>query len=335
MKRWSHHWALVIMVSLAGSAACKGTDAPAPQPSVPTPTITPPAGPGSAGSASAGSGSAAADPWTQQQAPTPKDPIKKPFFWSAEKDGKTTYLLGTMHMGVDAEVRLPKIVWDKLDAAPTFAMETDLSDPGLMKLMMRESGTLQEDLGPVYWKKLEDAIGPAQAKAMNGMKPMGAASLIALQNLPKTAPMDGVLLGRAMNQKKQIVFLEKAALEVAVLERHMNLKMLKMMLDTVEKSAAQTKQMLEVYLAGDADAIIATNEEQRKDALAHGFTAAEYEEQMEDILYRRNTAWIEPIEKLHAAGGGFVAVGAMHLVGKRSVNEMLEKRGFKLTRITP
>ncbi|MBA3821915.1 MAG: TraB/GumN family protein [Deltaproteobacteria bacterium] len=339
MQRGPGRLALVTLIALAG-IACKKSSPPAEQ-TPPAPVVIADAATGSATGSAVGSGAGAAaagsgqDPWSKSAAPAPKDPIARPFLWSAEQDGKTTYFLGTMHLGVDAESRLPKLVWDKLDAAPTFAMETDLSDPSLASIGQRKSGTLHEDLGPVYWKKLEDAITPAMAKAVDHMKPLIAATLLSLQHLPKTSPMDGVLHGRALNQKKQIVFLEAASEEVAILEKHMNLRTLKMMLDTADQSAAQTKEMLDAYLAGDADKIVSITESQRGDAVAHGFTAAEYEQQMEDLLYKRNASWIAPIEKLHAGGGGFVAVGAMHLVGKRSVLDMLEKRGFKITRLAP
>src|SRR5207253_6683848 len=41
-----------------------------------------------------------ADPWSAQK-PAQKDPLPHPLFWAVEKDGKTTYFLGTMHAGVD------------------------------------------------------------------------------------------------------------------------------------------------------------------------------------------------------------------------------------------
>jgi uncharacterized protein YbaP (TraB family) len=54
---------------------------------------------------------------------------------------------------------------------------------------------------------------------------------------------------------------------------------------------------------------------------------------MEEMLYQRNASWIAEIEQMHAQGGGFIAVGAMHLLGKRSVLELLAARGYKITRI--
>lgn len=316
---------LVMFVSLVGTS-CKKTE----QRSEAPPT-TPPAK--VEVKVDAAAPALADDPWKKPEAT--KDPLKKVFFWSAEKDGKTTYLLGTMHMGIDAETRLPQIVWDKLDAQPIFAMEADVSDPKLAQMMLRTSGTLREELGEEYWKKLEKLVGPAMAAQLERTTAVGAAALLMLKDLPKTAAMDGVLLGRAINQKKKIVYLEEAMLQMQVLQKHMNLKALKMMIDTGEKAAAQAKAMLDAYLAGEPSAILKVTEEQKVDALKHGFTEKEYTEQMEDILYKRNAAWIPVLEKLHAEGGGFVAVGALHLIGPRSVNELLEKRGFKLALVTP
>jgi uncharacterized protein YbaP (TraB family) len=316
---------LVMLVSLVGTTtACKTAEksskAP-PKVTVPTPKVDD------------GSAGATADPWKQQAAK--KDPLKAILFWSAEKDGKTTYFLGTMHMGVEPETRLPQIVWDKLDAAKTFAMEADISDPKLAKMFMRNGGTLHEDLGDEYWTKLEAAVGPGMAAQMDRMTPMAAAAMMSLKDLPKTAPMDGVLLGRAMNQKKSIVYLEEGSLQAAVLMKHMDMKALKMMIDTYAESAAQSKAMLDSYVAGDPDAILKLNDSQKADSLKHGYTEAEYEVQMEDMLYKRNASWIAGLEKLHAEGNGFVAVGALHLIGPKSVLDSLANKGFKITRLTP
>lgn len=283
-----------------------------------------------------GSGSAGgeADPWTTPE--VKKDPIQRPFLWSAEKDGKTSYLLGTIHIGVDAEQKLPQVVFDKLDASTTFAMETDTTDPALASMGKRTSGTLQNDLGPVYWKKLETVVGANVAQAINNMKPMIAATLLSLRGLPTTPPMDGVLHGRAKRLGKQIVYLETAASQAAVLEKHMTVKALKIMLDDPEKGVEQTKRLLDAYLVGDEVAFDKLNEEQRADALENGYTAAEYDQFIEDINYTRNANWVPTIEKLHADQAPvFIAVGALHLLGKRSVLDLLAQKGFKVTRVQP
>jgi uncharacterized protein YbaP (TraB family) len=240
-----------------------------------------------------------------------------------------------MHMGVEAETRLPQIVWDKLDRAKTFAMEADTSDPKLLETMIRKTGKLRDELGAEYWKKLETHVGADTAAQFDQLTPTGAAAMMALKDLPKTSPMDGVLLGRATNQKKKIVYLEEGMLQATVLAKHMGLRALKVMIETIAKGSEQTKEMLDAYLAGDPDGILKVTESQRVDALAHGYTEAEYTEQMDDILYKRNASWIDAIEKMHTEGDAFVAVGALHLIGPKSVLELLEKKGYKITRVTP
>ena len=305
----------VTMVALLGGAACKRSPEPTPQPQPPVAPV------------------AAHDPW--QGSIPEKAPLPRPLLWSADKDGKTSYFLGTMHVGVDPEARLPRLVWDKLDGSPTFAVETDVTDPALASIGGRAGGTLHDELGPDYWKKLELAITPQVARVLDGKSAMIPATMLALRGLPMTPPMDGVLLGRAKNRQKQVVYLEAASLQAAILEKHMNAKALKMMLDDLATLERQSKEMLAAYLAGDEAKIEAITEAQRKDALAHGYTPAEYDASMEDLLYRRNASWITAIEKLHAAGGGFVAVGAMHLIGPRSVLELLQQKGFRIERLVP
>src|SRR3954466_11390309 len=170
----------VLAVACTKSApAPTGDKAPAPSA---TPAPDPVRKPAAAPTASA------PDPWTK--APPKKDPLPHPLFWKIEKDGKTSYALGTIHVGVDPESRLPQVVWDKLDGEKEFAMETDLSDPALTKILECNNCSLKRDLGPTYWKKLEDVITPAVASKLEPMKPMVAATMMSMRGLPMTTQMD-------------------------------------------------------------------------------------------------------------------------------------------------
>jgi uncharacterized protein YbaP (TraB family) len=325
----------VTFAAALGIVACKkstpATD-PTPPPVTekvqakePTSPPTPSTGSGTAG--------ATADPWSK---PAPKkDPLARPLFWSIEKDGITSYALGTIHVGVDAEARLPEIVWSKLDAAKSFAMETDLTDPALQKILVCTGCSLKKDLGDKHWAKLEEVLGKDVAARIETMKPMVAATMMSLRGLPSTTQMDTLLLARAQRANKSIVYLELAEHEAAVLEKVMNVKALKAMLDDVEGGLENTKKMLDAYVSGDEVAMVKMSDAERTHALAHGYTAAEYDESMKVVLYDRNAAWIAPIEKLHAAGGGFIAVGAMHLVGPKNVLELLTAKGYKVSRVAP
>jgi uncharacterized protein YbaP (TraB family) len=327
--------ARLLIPLLAVAAACQKHSAPAATPP-PTP-VAPTSAPGAQAGAS-GSGSAAtpaADPWAATTAR--KDPISHPLLWAIEKDGTTTYAFGTMHQGVDPETKLPQIVWDKLDAAKTFAMETDLSDTSLAaELITRKDGkTLHGELGNSYWQKLEAALTPDVAGSLDHATPAVAATLVSMRGLPTTAAMDGVMVAHAQNRGEKILYLEPAEKQVHLLIKWMDVWVLEEMLDDFTEFVQQQKDLLAAYLAGDDNKMIELSDAERVDWKKAGRSDAEYDRMMEDMLYQRNASWIDEIEQMHAQGGGFIAVGAMHLIGKRSVLELLAKRGYKVTRLSP
>jgi uncharacterized protein YbaP (TraB family) len=274
--------------------------------------------------ATTGSGSAAA---------APARPPVTPYLFKADKDGKTTYLLGTMHLGVDPE-RLPASVYAKLDAATTLVVETDLTDPAALKIGLRSDGsTLDVELGPEYWAKFVAVVGETMAGAARHMSMMAAASLLEASMLPQTAPMDLILVGRAKNASKPIAYLESISSQVAVLGKWMDARAVKYMLDHLEHGKKAALEGLAAYEAGDDKLLDKMMDS--KDWVDSGRTEAELVQFKEDLLYGRNAAWIPRLEQLHAEagpGGVFVAVGAAHLLGPRSVIELLTQRGFTITR---
>lgn len=268
-----------------------------------------------------------------QAAPT--GPLPHPLLWSAEKDGRTTYLFGTMHAGIDATTRLPAIVWRKLDASRAFAMETDLDGAAASPAFARTTQSLREALGPAYWAKLEAALGPDAARDVEYLPAMVPAASLSLRGLPPTPAMDRVLSARAAGEHKPIVYLEPPDRQLAALARWFDVKALRMLLDELPTGEQHARALVAAYVAGDERTMLALNDDEKAEALRHGYTADEYDREMADLLYDRNAAWIAPIEQLHAEGGGFVAVGALHLVGPRSVLDLLAHRGYRITRLAP
>lgn len=257
--------------------------------------------------------------------------LGKPLLWSVQKDGRTTYLLGTMHAGFNAEKQLPKWVWDKLTAATALAVETNVTDPRLMSMGVRQDGkSLRDELGEEYYRKLVAELG--EGSALDRMTPAGAISVLQLKNFPPAMAMDLMLLGEAESAGKKIVYLEDALHQLAVLDKWMDVRALKVSLDQLAKGKQQAAALLAAYVAGD-EVKLGKLAEQREEFLATGRTEAEYAEMMSDVLYRRNASWIEAIEKLHREEQAVVAVGALHLIGEQSVLKLLRARGYQIARV--
>ena len=315
--------AAVILV--AALAACKKSE-PRKQAAEPAPAPT---------AAPAAPAATAPDPWAAPApAPGSMPVIAKPFFYEATKDGHTLYLLGTMHLGIDAERQLPTWVLAKLDGARAFAMETDVSDPSVVKLLIRSDGKkLSDELSPEDWTKLKSVIGDNVAESMNTMKPFATLTTVAMKDLPMTSPMDAVLFQRAKAAGKPIVFLEEVSSQLAAIDPFATAADVHALLANLDHSRTQSLQMVKDYVAGDAAAINAMFEDQRL-WLAAGRDPARFGDFVDATLRVRNQAWIAPLEQLAADGGGFVAVGAAHLIGPSNVPDLLAARGFSVRRMT-
>jgi uncharacterized protein YbaP (TraB family) len=262
------------------------------------------------------------------------DTITRPFLWRAEKDGKTTWLFGTMHLGVDGERQLPPWVAEKIAGASAFVMEADVSDAGVVSraLLRTDGGTLRTDLGPAHWKKLEAAIGAGLAQGFDGMRPFAVLTLLLAKDLPMTPPMDSWLVGRAQVAGKPIHYLETVGDQIAMIDPWMTAADIKAMLDNPELSKQSATTLLAAYLAGDGDTLGAMFEDQTLWRAA-GRKPETFPAYLDALLANRNRAWVPQLEQLHAGGGAFVAVGAGHLVGPGNVLDLLAARGFQITRV--
>src|SRR5215212_7933439 len=80
-----------------------------------------------AGTARDSTGALVAAPTPIPRAAGAADPnaITRPFLWKAEKGGTTSWLFGTLHLGVNADTQLPSWVLDKIGTVATFVMEAD------------------------------------------------------------------------------------------------------------------------------------------------------------------------------------------------------------------
>lgn len=319
-------WAALAVAALVG---CKSGDAPAP------------AAKSVAGSGTGGSG-AAVDPWNDDRPkalPPPKvtRPLDAPFVWKATRDGKTTYLFGTVHGGVNAEHRIPLWVWDYFDHSTTLVEEANLQQLDIIQWTVRPDGspTLHEELGDAYWKMLEDTVTPmmagfldTQATAVAALRVSGYGGGVADRN---AGSMDGELLVRAQGLAKKIEFLETGAFQSQLFGELFDLATLKRLLDRRDQLKSLNPAFISTYLGGDEDALTTTSRAQFAVQCEDDAGTAHL---LDRLLLSRNKSWIPTIEKLHAAGGAFVAVGALHLVGEGSVVQLLRSRGFTVERAT-
>jgi uncharacterized protein YbaP (TraB family) len=261
-------------------------------------------------------------------------PVEKPFLWRVDGKNGPTYLFGTIHVGVNAETELPPSVWKAFNEAKVFAMEADLGKIDYGKVMalsqMPAGDKLSKHLSKEQFDLLLKLSGTPAAQ-LDSMQPwfsMIAVLQRAAAEFMITA-MDLVFQKKASEQKKRLVYLEAADDQMEIIAKSLDAKVLARSLDqmikekktTLDDLKQQIRDLMAAYRKGD------TSYDFTKDS---GLTGPAL---LEKILYERNRNWMPEIEKLVAEGNAFIAVGAMHLIGEKSVLDLLDKKGIKAVRI--
>lgn len=262
--------------------------------------------------------------------------------WRLDKDGRTSWLYGTVHVSrVDWAVPGAFIQY-ALEASDVVALELDPADPELGRLFAAGGDAERQQR---VLEGLQPRIAALAQRAC--LRPEGVAALRPLfqlmmlgmtearrEGLHAEIGVDAVLYGMARSLGKEFVALESPAAQLAAMvpdteddER----VLVERGVQDLESGASrdQLAELLRAWAAGDAARLASyaqwcgcldTPAEQR------------HYRRLNDL---RNPAMADKVAALHTAGQRvFVAVGALHMTGPHAMQELLRERGFAVERIT-
>nr|WP_314433295.1 TraB/GumN family protein [uncultured Brevundimonas sp.] len=279
------------------------------------------------------------------EAPAAPAPIARaagdgPALWAIRDADSTIYLYGTVHMLKDGTA------WgsDKVDAAFNSASQvwfevTDPDDQSALAPLFQQYG-LSPDKPLSSWLTPQEKATFDTAVRTVGMspeqidpaRPWFAALMIATGPLKATGyvPENSVelnLRARALAAGKSIHGLETLDQQVGGLARMSDegqMTYLRSYLATYATAADQMDRVVAGWTTGDATAM---------DRFAFENGRAISEEVHQIFLARRNADWAEQIETLlKGSGVSFIAVGAAHLAGDDSLQQLLAAKGVAVTR---
>lgn len=270
-----------------------------------------------------------------------RDDRDRGLLWRIEKDGRTSWLYGTIHAAERGWVLPGPAVREALRRADRIALEVDLMDPavagGLAAAVMPGPNTppLPEPLARRLRVQSEALCADA---SLARLRP--EIQLVSLVGLAaRTAGIDpayGIdlfLAGLARAMDKKVVSLESAEAQIALLVS-----------DDPAKVARTLDEGLRQLEGGQARTIIATltrawAEGQLETLRDYGswcdcLKTAEDRADYARIVDGRNPALADGIAAQHAAGHSvFAAVGVLHMVGAQGLPALMESRGFRVTRL--
>jgi uncharacterized protein YbaP (TraB family) len=260
--------------------------------------------------------------------------VKAPFFYRVEKDGQTSWLLGTRHIGIPF-AKFPAVVHDTLRGARLAVFEIAPGDHSPRDTSPKVD--IAEALGSDSWAHYRELVGSAEADAHRKSRPMIAALAVALMYDDPTAMLENEMQAEIAPLHIPEQGLETAAFQHDVLIKLFDLRTLKAFVSVTKDRAelrSDAEKGIRDYCEGSKED--APIDDRTKQALEKvGYTDADIAGFEDQLVYSRNAAWIPKLEDLFAQGGVFVAVGAGHLRGPKGVPALLQARGYTVTRVTP
>lgn len=261
--------------------------------------------------------------------------LAKPFFWSVSSHEKPAgFLLGTVHVAVDARKELPASVWKAFQESDCFVMEADqdaMDSQAVLAMAKQPAGKrLSQQLKPATWEALTKRLQTmVPAPVLDGSQAWFAGLAYMQTLLPRDVPpMDGVLLADARKAGKKVQFLEDWREAMTAFAGVTTAEDLEDIVGNDAESKKELEALVMAYRSGSEasieGAIRASNE--------RGAGAARAAEKEKALLEGRNKAWLPRLAKILREGKCFVAVGAGHLVGAKGLPKLLEGEGYALRR---
>ena len=262
----------------------------------------------------------------------------------SRNDSATVYVGGTVHILKQTLYPLPEQYQQAYDASQNLVFEVDLSryapaqvQNKTMQYAQLSEGSLRQSLPTETYQALVDAgllygmpVGQMQNfKPMLAFQQLGVLGMFALGYDPAFGvdhyfgqlgerDAEHILQLETLEQQLSLLFNQPLDVQVAVLEQALE------ELDSLETT---TSALVRAYFHGDDATLFALMDEQAGDhPLTKAFNA--------QLIDQRNRNMAKKIKGyLDTNESYFVLVGAAHLVGPTSIIALLQRAGFKGTRL--
>ena len=271
----------------------------------------------------------------QQQA------VDRGALWSLDRDGRRSYLYGSIHLGKFAwTVPGPKLreAWE---ATRRLAVEIDIADPGfpaaLMQAQARAAALL---LSPDEQARLDAQADAAclPRQALAALHPvLQATTYISLagrhDGLDPAFGQEQALLALARASGRPVLALETVERQLEVLlpsDKLAARRLLRQSLDSLERKEARGSllRLSSAWERGDLVSIATPA------LLCQCQPSAEELAFLTQLNDARNPHLAQRIADEHAKGEALLAVvGLLHMTGPQALPKLLERQGFKVQRV--
>ncbi len=262
------------------------------------------------------------------------------FLWRIARDGRVSYLYGTLHVALWQWMYPGPRIARALAASDTVALELDMLDPDILRRLAAGMAAdpaehLPDALAERLRRQVDAACLPRQAMlALAPAVQMAALTTLAARRdgLDPAFAIDSFLAGFARAKGKAVLSLESPELQLALLKGEASTAPQELDSALRQLELGQARPMLvriaQVWAEGRADELA------RYEQWCECVDTESDRASLKRLLDDRNPALAWRIDAEHAAGRRvFAAVGALHMVGPLGLPALLAQRGYDVQRV--
>jgi uncharacterized protein len=264
--------------------------------------------------------------------------------WKATRDGRTSYLFGTIHVGkLDWAMPGPQLR-EALRATDVIALEIDPTDAALMaRIAQPQARSVPSAISDAHKRRLARSLDaaclPREVRpAIDGQHPVLQTLTLAVlearwEGLEIGYSQEFMLAGFARAAARRIVSLETPEMQLDALMPRTAAELAQAVggaLDQLESGQGRRTiaRLAAAWARGDFDDLAAY--ERWCECVQSDADRA----QMARLLDARNPGLADRIEALHRDGARvFAGVGALHMVGPNALPALLRGKGFQVERV--
>ena len=260
--------------------------------------------------------------------------------WRIEgSNAPASHVFGTVHLADPRVTSLPPEVTREFNQARSLTLEAGLDPASVLVLAGRMVFDDGRDLPGVAGVELFNRAARLTAglglpePMVRLFRPWAVALLLSVPPQDPLNVLDLVLARLAAEQGKPVHELESMDEQISVFEgmsQQDQVALLKQAVDEYERMPRLIRRVVDAYLARDLAGIWRISQE--------SVDKGEEERRLNEVfsrrlLHERNVRMAERAEPRLREGGAFIAVGALHLYGSGGVLSLLERRGWRVTRV--
>lgn len=262
------------------------------------------------------------------------------FLWRIDRDGRSSWLYATVHVGRAGWLIPGPRVLKAIEASNTVALELDLQDADIRRrlaegMRAKPGEKVPEALATRLRAQLAaQCLAPAAMAQLSPMVQLAAATSLAARadGLDPSYAIDGFLAALARVLGKPVVSLETPEAQLALLRGDPGTADERLERGLAEIEQGKVRPMLlrvaEIWDEGQADELV------HYEAWCECADTDAERAELKRLLDDRNPQLADRIAALHAGGQRvFAAVGALHMFGAHALPKLLAERGFEVRRI--